>query len=264
MSSTALEHVLAAERLEGWQPSDQQIDELGAVLGGTLSRREYFEQELARALAMSTRPRARTWWRRAAPYVYRGTSVLENSFGLRDPAALQSLEFAVSALRLGEAHLGRDHVPHTRDSAELLLLHQHVFQDLYRWSGHIRTVDIRKGTATFAPVSTIRGYLAAVDETISGFDWPSLDHGSTVFALAEIYAALNHAHPFREGNGRTGTLFLHRLTLDTAYRLDLSVVSRTDWVSASRDSAPFRATGTASPRPFMSVFTRALTPASTR
>lgn len=133
MNRTALEQVLAAERLEGWDPSDEQIAELEAVLVGTLSRREYFEQELARAVGLSSPIPPRIRWRRSAPYVYRGTSVLENNFDVRDPAALQSLEFAATALRLGEAHLGSDLVPHTRDTAELLLLHQHVFQDLYQW-----------------------------------------------------------------------------------------------------------------------------------
>jgi len=259
VNCTALEQVLAAERLEGWDPSNEQIAELEAVMIGMLSRREYFEQELARAVGLSSAIPPRIRWRRSAPYVYRGTSVLENNFDVRDPAALQSLEFAATALRLGEAHLGGDLVPHTRDTAELLLLHQHVFQDLYQWAGHIRTVDIRKGAAMFAPVSAIRNYLSEVEEIIAAVDWVALDHGAASFALASVYSTLNHAHPFREGNGRTGTLFLHRLAADTRYQLDLSRVSRTEWVSASRDSAPFRPTGTPSPRPFIDLFNRALT-----
>ncbi|MDP1153699.1 hypothetical protein, partial [Klebsiella pneumoniae] len=82
---------------------------------GMLSRREYFEQELARAVGLSSAIPPRIRWRRSAPYVYRGTLVLENNFDVRDPAALQPLEFAATALRLGEAHLGSDLVPHTRD-----------------------------------------------------------------------------------------------------------------------------------------------------
>ncbi|GAA3183915.1 hypothetical protein GCM10020255_079380 [Rhodococcus baikonurensis] len=75
MNRTALEQVLAAEGLEGWDPSDEQIAELEAVLVGTLSRREYFEQELARAVGLSSPIPPRIRWRRSAPYVYRGTSV---------------------------------------------------------------------------------------------------------------------------------------------------------------------------------------------
>lgn len=41
--------------LEGWDPSDEQIAELEAVMIGMLSRREYFEQELARASASRLR-----------------------------------------------------------------------------------------------------------------------------------------------------------------------------------------------------------------
>ncbi len=37
MNRTALEQVLAAERLEGWDPSDEQIAELEAVMIGMLS-----------------------------------------------------------------------------------------------------------------------------------------------------------------------------------------------------------------------------------
>ncbi|MGE2769239.1 Fic family protein [Rhodococcus sp. 1.20] len=105
----------------------------------------------------------------------------------------------------------------------------------------------------------MRNYLSEVEEIIAAVDWVALDNGAASFALASVYSTLNHAHPFREGNGRTGTLFLHRLAADTRYQLDLSRVSRTEWVSASRDSAPFRPTGTPSPRPFIDLFNRALT-----
>lgn len=267
MSSLPLQHALSAERLEGWNPTADHINDLDAALNRTLSRREYLERALARSRAAETQPTPSRhqslglrgiYRRRAVPYLYRGTSVLKNNFDVRSHDALQSLEFSATALRLGEAHQLRDEVPHSRDCSELLALHKHVFQDLYSWSGQIRTVDIKKGSATFASVSTIRNYLSVLENMIADFDWAYLDRGSASYALASVYSTYNHAHPFREGNGRTGTLFLHRLTADTAYHLDLSVITRSEWIAASRDSAPFRPTGTPSARPFVSLFNRAL------
>ncbi|HYJ55231.1 MAG TPA: Fic family protein [Mycobacterium sp.] len=67
-----------------------------------------------------------------------------------------------------------------------------------------------------------------------------------------LYAEYNQIHPFREGNGRTGTLLLHTVAALCGRSLDLTGVTRDEWYSASRDSRPFRrgsAAGGINPRP---------------
>jgi fido (protein-threonine AMPylation protein) len=65
----------------------------------------------------------------------------------------------------------------------------------------------------------------------------SLDAPALAYRLARLYADYNHIHPFREGNGRAGTLLLHTVAALCGRRLDLSSVSREEWYLASRDSA---------------------------
>jgi len=75
------------------------------------------------------------------------------------------------------------------------------------------------------------------------------------------HAEYNQIHPFREGNGRTGTLLLHTVAALCGHRLDLTGVTREEWYSASRDSMPFRRGSGAdgvNPRPFVPLLLRAL------
>ena len=64
------------------------------------------------------------------PYVYPGTSVLKNRFGLRDPNALDRIERLHTGNRILE--------PFPRGSFDLTHLraiHRHLFQDIYEWAG---------------------------------------------------------------------------------------------------------------------------------
>lgn len=77
------------------------------------------------------------------PYCYPGTTVLKNTPGIRDQAALDAFEAVITAQRsdeplptgrLGAAHYAR--------------IHWHLFQDVFAWAGKYRTV--RKSTAPCA------------------------------------------------------------------------------------------------------------------
>ena len=76
--------------------------------------------------------------------------------------------------------------------------------------------------------------------------------------LARLYADYNYIHPFREGNGRTGTLMLHVVATLRGRPLDLGTISRGEWYAASHDSMPLRRNGGADPRPFIPLLGRAL------
>jgi cell filamentation protein len=184
--------------------------------------------------------------------------VLRNNFGLRGADQLRAVEFAATASRLLQAHLWASTPARSVDAAHVLALHRHVFGDVFGWAGQTRIVDLSKNGDAFAPVAAIPRYLREVEIAIAATDWHRADRGRLAYALAAVYVLYNHAHPFREGNGRTGTLLLHQLTASTGYRLDLSSVTAAEWVAASRDSAPFRRTGAPSPRPLIPLLSRAL------
>ncbi|MFE3291281.1 Fic family protein [Rhodococcus sp. NPDC059234] len=252
----AVEQAVAAERLEGWRPQREEVADLVALARDDLDHGTYLSRHLAAATALPVARRRRLSLPK--PYLVRGTTVLRNSFGLRDATQLRSVEFAATASRLLQRHLGPPPPARSVDADHVHALHRHVFQDVFGWAGQTRIVDLSKNGDAFAPVAAIPGYLREVEIAIAATDWHRADRGRTAYALAAVYVLYNHAHPFREGNGRTGTLLLHQLAASTGHRLDLSSVTATEWVAASRDSAPFRRTGAPSPRPLIPLLLRSL------
>ncbi|MGW4101135.1 Fic/DOC family protein [Mycobacterium sp. NPDC004974] len=249
----ALAQTIAAERLEGWQPTPEQIDSLTALLSGA----ETFGEYLGRQLPTSAPPPRRRVFARRRPYFIPGTSVLRNNFGVQDATVLAQLEFVATAGRILQVHL------RTQDTdLDIRSLHQHVFGDVYAWAGEPRIVELRKGDSAFGPCARIPHALEALHTEIGRLtdEGTEIDDGTLSYRLARIYADYNQIHPFREGNGRTGTLLLHLLAGRAGRRLFLDDMARSEWISASRDSMPFRRDGRADPRPIMAVLRGRLRP----
>lgn len=249
----ALAQTIAAERLEGWRPTPEQVDALTGLLTGAASFGEY----LGSNLSHPSPPVRRRMFARRRPYFIAGTSVLRNNFGAQDAAVLAQLEYVATAGRILQVHLrSRGTELDTRS------LHQHVFGDVYAWAGEPRIVEIRKGDSTFGSCARIPRALEALHADVARLadEGTEIDHGTLSYRLARIYADYNQIHPFREGNGRTGTLLLHLLAGRTGRRLFLDDLPRSEWISASRDSMPFRRDGRADPRPFVALLRGRLRP----
>jgi cell filamentation protein len=249
----ALTQTIAAERLEGWQPTAEQTGNLTALLTATVTFGEY----LGRHLPDPAPPARRRMIARRRPYFIPGTSVLRNNFGVHDAAVLAQLEFVATAGRILQVHLrGQD------TDLDVRSLHQHVFGDVYAWAGEPRIVELRRGESSFGSYARIPRALDLLHAEIGRLCDESIevDDGTLSYRLARIYADYNQIHPFREGNGRTGTLLLHLLAGRGGRRLLLDDVSRSEWIGASRDSMPFRRDGRADPRPFVAVLRGRLQP----
>ena len=137
-------------------------------------------------------------------YCYEGTTVLRNIPNIRDQAALDLFETAMTAQRsdepLPQGSLDIDHY---------YAIHRHLFQDMYPWAGQIRTVRISKGGSAFCYPEYIKQEMQALFDNLkpqSYFKGLSSDEFAT--GAAHFLATLNAIHPFREGNGRTQTSFL--------------------------------------------------------
>lgn len=77
-------------------------------------------------------------------------------------------------------------------------IHAYIFGGLYDFAGKIRTVNIAKGGFQFAMVN----YLPATLETIERMPENTFDE------IVDKYVEMNVAHPFREGNGRSTSIWL--------------------------------------------------------
>ncbi len=157
-----------------------------------------------------------------------GSGVLRNKFGLRDAAALQAVEYQVTANRERDAPV----FPPTREGYQAL--HRHLFQEVFDWAGELRTVNFGKGGSRFA---TAR-YLDTTLDTLFA-DLASRDRlrGRTgerfADGIAHHVSELNVAHPFREGNGRAMRLHLSQLAGQAGHTLDITRMDGPAWIEAS-------------------------------
>ncbi len=154
------------------------------------------------------------------PYCYPGTTVLRNLADIRDQAALDEFEAAMTALRAEEP------LPRGRlGVAQYRAIHHHLFQDVYGWAGQYRKVRIAKDGSAFCYPEHIgeemKRLFAALkdDRYLSG-------RSPEAFAAdaAAFLSTLNAIHPFREGNGRTQVAFLSLLAARAGRPLDF------DWL----------------------------------
>ncbi|MET0699377.1 MAG: Fic family protein [Mycobacterium sp.] len=248
----AVEQAIAAERLEGWRPTDEQVADLGRLARGELPFGQYLAAYRSRhpAPVQPSKGPGRLF-RRAKPYLIPGTELLRNNFGATSAAMLADLEFVATAGRLLTWQLWLADGPVDVDALDLRRMHQHVFADVYAWAGQYRVTELRRGDTVFAPQAGVAEGAARIESAARELAGAELDEPGLAYELSRLYADYNQIHPFREGNGRTGTLLLHTVSALCGYRLDLSGFSRLEWYGASRDSTPFRRDGRANHRPFL-------------
>lgn len=169
-----------------------------------------------------------------------GVGTLRNLYGERDPLVLHRMEYADARLRGQQLRADPGLVPRTFDAAHLRAIHGHLFQDVYEWAGQIRTVDLYKNGG-FAPIEDRDGiswYLARVQASVAGTNWPRLERAQFQEAAAEVFANLNQAHPFREGNGRTAKLFMEHVAERSRFQFDYERVGVNEWNRGSQMSRP--------------------------
>ncbi len=118
--------------------------------------------------------------------------------------ALDAFEAVSTAQRSDEPlPSGRLSVGHYR------AVHHHLFQDVYAWAGKFRTVRIGKAESAFCYPENIAREMTNLFDDLKGRDrFKDLSADRFAVEAAHFLATLNAIHPFREGNGRTQTIFL--------------------------------------------------------
>lgn len=108
-------------------------------------------------------------------YVYPGTNVLVNKFGITDSGKLSDVERMSSAanamLLMKEGVTGRFDRQHIQD------IHRRIFGDVYEWSGEFRDIQIWKGGTEFvAPggLELLRSVISKMDESDISKDFDDL------------------------------------------------------------------------------------------
>lgn len=176
------------------------------------------------------------------PYCYPGSAVLRNIPGLDTQEALDRFEAASTMQRADEPLPdGRLGVRHYQ------ALHRHLFQDVYLWAGRFRTVRMAKDRSAFCYPEYIAREMRALFSSLKEQRFlRDLSKERFAASAATFIATLNAIHPFREGNGRTQTLFLVLIAVRAGHPIDLERLDPASFLSAMvrsfrGDTAPLTA-----------------------
>ncbi|MDR2892516.1 MAG: Fic family protein [Deltaproteobacteria bacterium] len=155
-------------------------------------------------------------------YVYTDpkTGVLRNLENISTYKALTFAETTATARRAKEL---RAHPILVESADTLFAIHRYLFQDIYKWAGKKRTVEISKGGKQFFPLQRFDTALLHIDSLIAAYKRINRDDKQALSRkLAEILDSVNYLHPFREGNGRAQRELLRLLALEKGWKLNLN------------------------------------------
>ena len=154
--------------------------------------------------------------------------ILENKLHLTEEAELAREEERLSkkrALEMFESGFLDTLIPGTVES--LQKIHAFLFQDVYKFAGKIRTVNIAKGSFRFAPVMYLETSLTNIEKMPQ----------ETFDEIVEKYVEMNAAHPFREGNGRSTRIWLDLMLKENLGQvIDWNKVKKEDYLLAMERS----------------------------
>jgi cell filamentation protein len=155
------------------------------------------------------------------PYVYQGTNILKNKLNIRNQERLDQYESAV--FQLSFLRLIKSGYKITR-VLDILDLHKELFAEVYDWAGTIRTINIVKReevlnglSVTYGDCKTLKKDLERINDRLLKIERNS----NFVSDITRLIADIWQSHPFREGNTRTGVVFLYFLL--KRYEIDLNV-----------------------------------------
>jgi fido (protein-threonine AMPylation protein) len=144
-------------------------------------------------------------------------AAIKNRLGVQTHDALEAFSAPLVAARISKLAAGHGPIG-ALDAAHLKTIHRHLFQDVYEWAGRTRDEKVRLADGTIATEPVIRkpdgkpfmlgarisGALKALSERLRKANYLSeLTRGALAKQAADVMAAIDAIHAFREGNGRT-------------------------------------------------------------
>lgn len=165
------------------------------------------------------------------PYCYRSSDVLINLLNIQDQTLLDEAEIAFTAVRYKRYESTKVDISQFTFT-HFKYLHYYLFQDLYEWSGQLRTVDISKRETRFCTSRRIEPEAKKIFSRI-----PSLlninNDEEFIHEISDIFCEINMLHPFREGNGRVQRFFFEEMLFVLGYETRWPDLSTEEWLSAN-------------------------------
>ena len=152
---------------------------------------------------------------------------LQNKLNLTG-AALAEAEERISKKRARALYeSGRLYAIETGTYGGLREIHRFLFEEIYDFAGKTRTVNTAKGGFRFASAL----YLSEALAKISAMPQETFEE------IVAKYVEMNVAHPFLEGNGRSGRIWLDAMLRHSLGKtVDWSRIGREDYLLAMERS----------------------------
>lgn len=133
--------------------------------------------------------------------------VLKNLLGIKKKREMDLIEAKALKHTIDELMHVYDK-GHRFIASDIQQIHQTWLGRIFKWAGHYRKVNLRKGYFPFASASQVPTLMAKFEEDQLRQYTPCncKSKGRIIKALAEVHTELILMHPFREGNGRTGRI----------------------------------------------------------
>jgi len=164
-------------------------------------------------------------------YCYPDSNTLKNKLNILDAEELKHVEREITALRTAQIMV--EGIDGKFDFDHLKAIHRFLFQDIYKWAGEIRNVNISKGNQ-FCLFQYIEEQMNQIFMQLRQENYLRDCHEFEEFGkrLSYYLSEMNAIHPFREGNGRVQRLFLEELAAFNGYRLDFLKISSKEMLDA--------------------------------
>ncbi|MBB5073986.1 cell filamentation protein [Bartonella callosciuri] len=173
-------------------------------------------------------------------YLYKNSQTLKNRYGIKNPQRFYE-RCAHDAAK--EAINFRDEPPPQKfDAAYLKLIHWSLFHNAFEWAGQTRDqiFTFKDGTKARMPAMRPKGHavpfavgpqlqreLRALERMLHmKNNLCGLSRQKFAESAAEVFMLLDHAHPFRKGNGRTQRMFMEKLGQAAGHKIDFSSVTK--------------------------------------
>lgn len=172
------------------------------------------------------------------PYVYPGTQILRNKFGIKHQDLLSELESQITDSKFVKSKQSDDDIPTGNfDLKHLQAVHKYLFGELYDWAGEIRRQGfISKGQSVFCFAPMIESYARGIFGKMQRENFSEMDVKRCACRLAYYLSEVNALHPFREGNGRSTRLFFQIFADKHGWNLSFEKISHVALVEAMIES----------------------------
>jgi len=141
-------------------------------------------------------------------YLYEDVPVLKNLLNIKDEKLLEIAESDITYIKLLD--IDNYITDNQFDYGRLKKIHKIIFENIYKWAGEERLINIVKGervlggdTVRYSDVNSIEKDINIVISKLNNIQWYSIGIEETAERFAKLIAKLWQIHPFREGNTRT-------------------------------------------------------------